>query len=120
MFEPDFSKHPAGLIPVIVQDFQTGEILMQAYMNREAWLKTIETKIATYWSRSRQELWVKGATSGHIQHIKEILVDCDDDCLVLQVQAVGGIACHTGHRSCFYRRFSFESGMPENIDDQNP
>jgi phosphoribosyl-AMP cyclohydrolase len=101
--EIDFKKG-IGLVPVIVQDHETGEVLMLAYMNQRAWLKTLETGKATYWSRSRNELWVKGETSGHVQIVKEILVDCDADTLLLKVQQVGGAACHTGYRSCFYTR----------------
>jgi len=101
--EIDFGKGD-GLVPVIVQDDETGEVLMLAYMSREAWLKTLETGKATYWSRSRNELWVKGETSGHVQLVKEILVDCDSDTLLLKVHQVGGAACHTGYKSCFYRR----------------
>ena len=103
MVEIDFKKGD-GLVPVIVQDHETGEVLMLAYMNQNAWLKTLETGKATYWSRSRSELWVKGETSGHVQIVKEILVDCDSDTLLLKVQQVGGAASHTGYRSCFYRR----------------
>jgi phosphoribosyl-AMP cyclohydrolase len=101
--EIDFKKG-IGLVPVIVQDHETGEVLMLAYMNQRAWLKTLETGKATYWSRSRNELWVKGEKSGHVQIVKEILVDCDADTLLLKVQQVGGAACHTGYRSCFYTR----------------
>jgi phosphoribosyl-AMP cyclohydrolase len=101
--EIDFGKGD-GLVPVIVQDDETGEVLMLAYMSREAWLKTLETGKATYWSRSRNELWVKGETSGHVQLVKEILVDCDSDTLLLKVHQIGGAACHTGYKSCFYRR----------------
>ncbi len=103
MVEIDFEKGK-GLLPVIVQDYETGEVLMLAYMNRKAWLKTLETGKATYWSRSRNELWVKGETSGHVQVVKEILVDCDSDTLLLKVQQIGGAACHTGYKSCFYRK----------------
>ncbi len=103
MVKIDFEKGD-GLVPVIVQDDKSGEVLMLAYMNREAWLKTLETGKATYWSRSRNELWVKGETSGHVQIVREILVDCDSDTLLLKVSQVGGAACHTGYRSCFYRR----------------
>lgn len=103
MVEIDFGKGD-GLVPVIVQDDETGEVLMLAYMSREAWLKTLETGKATYWSRSRNELWVKGETSGHVQLVKEILVDCDSDTLLLKVHQIGGAACHTGYKSCFYRR----------------
>jgi len=101
--EIDFEKGK-GLLPVIVQEDETGEVLMLAYMNREAWLKTLETGKATYWSRSRNELWVKGETSGHIQIVKEILVDCDSDTILLKVHQIGGAACHTGYKSCFYRK----------------
>ena len=103
MVEIDFEKGK-GLLPVIVQDYETGEVLMLAYMNRKAWLKTLETGKATYWSRSRNELWVKGETSGHFQIVKEILVDCDSDTLLLKVRQIGGAACHTGYKSCFYRK----------------
>lgn len=103
MIEIDFKKGD-GLVPVIVQDHETGEVLMLAYMNQRAWLKTLETSQATYWSRSRNELWVKGETSGHVQIVKEILVDCDADTLLLKVHQIGGAACHTGYRSCFYTR----------------
>jgi phosphoribosyl-AMP cyclohydrolase len=103
MVEIDFEKGD-GLVPVIVQDDDTKEVLMLAYMNRKAWSKTLETGKATYWSRSRNELWVKGETSGHVQIVKEILVDCDSDTLLLKVQQIGGAACHTGYKSCFYRK----------------
>ncbi len=103
MIEIDFEKG-SGLVPVVVQDAETGEVLMLAYMNRDAWLKTRETGKATYWSRSRNELWVKGETSGHIQHVEEVFVDCDSDTVLLKVRQAGGAACHTGYRSCFFRR----------------
>ena len=103
MIEINFEKG-SGLVPVVVQDVDTGEVLMLAYMNRDAWLKTRRTGKATYWSRSRNELWVKGETSGHIQHVEEILLDCDSDTVLLKVRQTGGAACHTGYRSCFYRR----------------
>ncbi len=93
-----------GLIPAIAQDAATGEVLMLAFMNEAAWEKTLETGIATYWSRSRNELWVKGGTSGNIQKVREIRVDCDDDTVLLKVEQVGGAACHTGHRSCFHKK----------------
>ena len=93
-----------GLIPTIVQDFETGEILMLAFMNEEAWQETVNTGRATYWSRTRQELWVKGQTSGNVQLIKEIRIDCDDDTVLLKVEQVGGAACHTGYRSCFFKK----------------
>ena len=104
MFELDFSKSADGLIPAIAQDWQTGDVLMLAYINRESWNKTLETGVATYWTRSRQKLWVKGESSGHIQKIKEILVDCDLDTVVFKVEQVGGAACHEGYRSCFFRK----------------
>jgi len=102
MEQPDFKKMN-GLVPAIVQDHNTGEVLMMAYMNQEAWEATLNTGKATYWSRSRQELWVKGLTSGHIQLVKGVFIDCDNDTILLKVEQVGGIACHTGERSCFYK-----------------
>jgi phosphoribosyl-AMP cyclohydrolase len=93
-----------GLIPAIVQDYETGEVLMLAFMNKEAWQETLETGKATFWSRTRQELWVKGKTSGHVQLVKEIRVDCDDDTVLLKVEQVGGAACHTGYASCFFKK----------------
>ncbi|MFN7017913.1 MAG: phosphoribosyl-AMP cyclohydrolase [Fimbriimonadales bacterium] len=91
-----------GLVPAIVQDAQNGQVLMLAYMNRESLRRTVETGLCTYWSRSRQQFWVKGETSGHVQRVKRILVDCDADAVLIQVEQVG-VACHTGHRSCFFR-----------------
>ncbi|MFH1075594.1 MAG: phosphoribosyl-AMP cyclohydrolase [Pseudomonadota bacterium] len=93
-----------GLIPAVVQDASSGEVLMLAFMNEEAWLETLKTGKATYWSRSRQEIWVKGGSSGNIQLVKEICVDCDSDTVLLKVEQVGGAACHTGYRSCFYQK----------------
>ncbi len=93
-----------GLIPAIVQDSDTGDVLMLAFMNEAAWRHTLETGLATYYSRSRDTLWVKGKTSGHVQKVKEICVDCDDDTVLLKVEQVGGAACHTGYRSCFYKK----------------
>jgi len=103
MIKLDFSKTD-GLIPAIAQDYQTGEILMLAYMNQEAWETTLSTGKATYYSRSRQELWVKGKTSGNMQIVKEIRIDCDDDTILLKVDQIGGAACHTGHKSCFHKQ----------------
>lgn len=94
------------MIPVVVQDEGSGEVLMLAYMNEEAWLKTLATGKAHYWSRSRKSLWLKGETSGHVQWVSEIRLDCDDDTLLLKVRQVGGAACHTGYRSCFYRKWA--------------
>ena len=96
-----------GLIPAVVQDYNDGAILMVAYMNAESFEKTLKTKKATYWSRSRQKFWIKGEESGNIQKVKEIYYDCDADCILLKVIQVGGSACHTGYRSCFYRKLSF-------------
>jgi len=108
MIRLDFEKC-GGLIPAIVQDYKTNEVLMLAYMNEVSWQKTLETRKATYWSRTRNELWVKGATSGHVQLVKEILVDCDNDTILLKVEQIGGAACHTGHRSCFHKRVEEDS-----------
>lgn len=109
----DFDKGN-GLIPAIVQDVATNDVLMLAYMNRESWEKTLETKKATYWSRSRKTLWTKGESSGNVQIVKEVRIDCDNDTILLKVEQVGGAACHTGYRSCFYRRMS---GDRLEIDD---
>lgn len=101
--KPDFSKQN-GLLPAIAQSAADGRVLMLAYMNELAWDKTIETGKAHYWSRSRQKLWCKGEESGNVQLVREIRVDCDLDTILLQVEQVGGAACHTGHESCFHRR----------------
>ncbi len=103
MIELDYKK-TGGMIPAIAQDFATGEILMLAYMNEEAFEATLSSGNATYYSRSRQTLWVKGETSGNVQRVKEIRIDCDDDTVLLKVEQIGGAACHTGHRSCFYKK----------------
>ena len=92
-----------GLVPAIAQDHETGEVLMVAWMNREALRLTGEQQCAVYWSRSRRKLWFKGEESGHRQRLREIRVDCDADVVLLQVEQVGGIACHTGRRRCFFR-----------------
>lgn len=91
-----------GLVPVIAQDAESGRILMMAWMNRETLAMTAEKNEAVYWSRSRQKIWHKGETSGHTQKVKSIRLDCDADVIVLQVEQLGGIACHTGRESCFY------------------
>ncbi len=109
MISLNFTKTPDGLLPAIVQDHQTNEILMLAYINKQAWEKTLETGQAHYWSRSRNKLWLKGETSGHVQKIHQILVDCDDDTVVYKVEQLGGAACHTGHRSCFFRQLQGDS-----------
>ncbi len=98
----DFSKLD-GLVPAIIQDYKTNEVLMVGFMNEEAWKKTLETRKAHYYSRSRNKLWMKGEESGNIQEVKQILVDCDDDTVLLKVKQVGDAACHTGYRTCFYR-----------------
>ncbi|MDR2549338.1 MAG: phosphoribosyl-AMP cyclohydrolase [Desulfobulbus sp.] len=109
MIELNFAKTVDGLLPAVVQDFKTDEVLMLAYINRLAWEKTLTTGRAHYWSRSRSSLWLKGETSGNVQLIKEILVDCDQDTVVYKVEQLGGAACHTGYRSCFYRKVEGDS-----------
>ncbi|MDC0135205.1 phosphoribosyl-AMP cyclohydrolase [Sulfitobacter sp.] len=105
-FDPTTLKYnEQGLIPAIAQDHETGEILMVAWMNAESLLRTLESRQVTYWSRSRQEFWAKGATSGHVQTLKGMRIDCDRDCIVMQVVQIGA-ACHTGARSCFYTEIS--------------
>jgi len=99
----DFQKGD-GLVPVIVQDYRSREVLMVAYMNQEAWEKTKKTGKAHYYSRSRQGLWFKGEESGHFQEVKDAFIDCDHDTLLLQVRQIGGAACHEGYRSCFFRK----------------
>ena len=101
--EPDFDKGD-GLVPVIAQDAESGEVLMLAYMNREAWEKTCETGTVTYYSRSRDKLWVKGESSGNTQEVRDIRIDCDLDTVVIKVHQHGGAACHEGYRSCFFRQ----------------
>jgi len=103
-FTPDFTKGD-GLIPVIAQSLSTGEVLMLAYMNEAAYQKTLETGEAHFWSRSRNSLWHKGGTSGHVQKVHAIRLDCDSDTLLLLVDQVGNAACHEGYRSCFYREW---------------
>ena len=98
----DFKLNGDGMLPVVVQDYKTQEVLMAAYMNQEAFETTVRSGRMTYWSRSRQQLWVKGLTSGHFQYVKELCIDCDNDTLLAKVAQVGA-ACHTGNRSCFYR-----------------
>lgn len=93
-----------GLIPAIAQDWQTGEVLMLAWMDRDALQLTIDKGQVVYWSRSRQALWRKGEVSGHVQHLKELRIDCDADTVLMKVEQIGGIACHTGRRGCFYQQ----------------
>ena len=100
----EISWNEQGLIPVIAQDWQTGEVLMLAWMNHDALQLTISEGRAIYWSRSRQALWRKGEESGHVQYLKELRIDCDADTVLIKVEQIGGIACHTGRRHCFFQR----------------
>ncbi|MCK6388031.1 phosphoribosyl-AMP cyclohydrolase [Zoogloea sp.] len=104
-----------GLIPAIAQDAETGDVLMFAWMNREALARTAETGEAVYFSRSRGKLWHKGEESGHTQKIREIRIDCDNDVVLLKIEQVGGIACHTGRRSCFFQKY-FADGRWEAVE----
>jgi len=99
----DFSKGE-GLLPAIVQDHASGKVLMLAYINEASWERTLETGEAHYWSRTRREIWHKGGTSGHVQKIREIYADCDNDTVLFRVDQVGGAACHTGYESCFHQK----------------
>ena len=99
----DFSKG-RGLLPAIAQDHETGKVLMLAYINEASWQKTLETGEAHYWSRTRREIWHKGGTSGHVQKIREIYADCDNDTVLFRVDQIGGAACHTGYETCFHQR----------------
>jgi phosphoribosyl-AMP cyclohydrolase len=99
-----------GLVPAIAQDAQSGRILMFAWMNREALAETVRLGEAVYWSRSRGRLWRKGEESGHVQKVRALRLDCDDDALLLEVEQVGGIACHTGRQSCFFQRYESAHG----------
>lgn len=99
----DFEKS-GGLVPAIAQDHATGEVLMMAWMNRDAFEETVRTHRAVYFSRSRNKLWRKGEESGNVQEVKEILLDCDNDTILLKVHQIGGAACHEGFKSCFFRR----------------
>ncbi len=110
MIDLDFDKGD-GLLPAVVQDHASGRVLMLAYINEASWRKTLETGEAHYWSRSRNELWHKGGTSGHVQKVRNVFVDCDDDTVLLQVEQVGGAACHTGYESCFFRKVTPEGGL---------
>lgn len=116
----EFKLNSDGMVPVIVQDYQTDEVLMMAYMNEEAYNTTLQTGKMTYWSRSRQELWIKGATSGHFQYVKELLVDCDYDTILAKVSQTGA-ACHTGNRSCFFQdiaRKDYNNSNPLKVFEQ--
>lgn len=100
-----------GLVPVIAQEHDTGDVVMFAWMNREALQLSSETKQAVYWSRSRNRLWRKGEESGHVQKIHEIRLDCDEDVVLLKIEQVGGIACHTGRHSCFFKKLENENWL---------
>ena len=113
---PDFGQ--TDLIPVIAQDFQTGDVLMLAYMNDQAYAETLKTGRVCYYSRSRQKLWRKGEESGNVQEVKEIYFDCDADTLLVKVHQRGGAACHDGYRSCFYRRVDPSSGLVETVGER--
>ena len=115
MLNLDFEK-TGGLIPAIVQNYETGEVLMLAYINKEAWETTLSTGKATYFSRSRQKLWIKGETSGNMQIVREIRIDCDDDTVLFKVEQIGGAACHKGYRSCFYKKI--EDGTVEVTEER--
>ena len=93
-----------GLVPAVIQDAKDGTVLMVGYMNTESLRRTLRLKKSVFWSRSRQEYWLKGESSGNVQRVKEIRLDCDGDCLLVKVEQIGKAACHTGHRSCFYRK----------------
>lgn len=99
-----------GLVPAVAQDAASGEVLMLAWMNRESLARTVESGEAVYWSRSRRSLWKKGETSGHVQRVLEIRLDCDADTVLLRVESVAGIACHTGRRRCFFQRLEGAAG----------
>ena len=109
-----------GLVPVIAQEFGTGKVLMFAWMNREALLLTDDTKQAVYWSRSRNKLWRKGEESGHTQKVHEIRVDCDEDVILLIVEQIGGIACHTGRHSCFFKKLEHGNWLIDQPIIKNP
>jgi phosphoribosyl-AMP cyclohydrolase len=106
-----------GLLPVIAQDWKSGQVLMLAYMNEEAWEKTLTTGKVHYWSRSRNELWFKGESSGHVQVVKEIFIDCDGDTILLKVEQLGRGACHTGYKSCFFQKVG-EKGAIEIVGEK--
>jgi phosphoribosyl-AMP cyclohydrolase len=109
-----------GLVPAIAQDAATGRVLMVAWMNREALSETAATGAAVYWSRSRRKLWRKGEESGHIQRVKELRLDCDEDVILLFIEQVGGIACHTGRERCFFRRLDGDSWVETDPVLKNP
>ncbi len=109
-----------GLVPAIAQDYKTGKVLMFAWMNREALLLTDDTKQTVYWSRSRNKLWRKGEESGHVQKVHEIRVDCDEDVILLIVEQIGGIACHTGRHNCFFKKLEQGNWLIDQPIIKNP
>ena len=111
----DFVKS-GGLVPAIAQDAESGQVLMMAWMNQEAFDETVRTGRAVYWSRSRGKLWRKGEESGHVQEVREILIDCDADTILLKVNQIGGAACHEGYASCFFRQL--ENGKLKTIGER--
>ncbi|MBW3539271.1 MAG: phosphoribosyl-AMP cyclohydrolase [Planctomycetes bacterium] len=113
---PDFDR--TELIPAIAQDDDTGDVLMLAWMNREAWQETLRTGRVCYWSRSRKKLWRKGEESGNVQEVRELLFDCDADTLLIKVHQVGGAACHEGYRSCFFRRLDPNTGEATTVGER--
>ncbi len=113
---PDFEKSP--LLPAIAQDAETGVVLMLAWMNADAWAETLRTREVCYFSRSRRQLWRKGETSGHVQHLRQVFYDCDADTILLKVEQVGGAACHEGYASCFFREIDPETGAPTVIAER--
>ena len=127
-FSQQLKWNEQGLVPAIAQDWQTGEVLMLAWMNLEALELTVREERAICWSRSRNALWRKGEESGHVQHLKELRIDCDADTVLMKVEQVGGIACHTGRRNCFYRKLEGDQWQttepviksPEEIYRKNP
>jgi phosphoribosyl-AMP cyclohydrolase len=109
-----------GLVPVIAQEHGSGRVLMFAWMNREALMLTSQTKQAVYWSRSRNKLWRKGEESGHVQHVHEIRLDCDEDVILIEVEQVGGIACHTGRHNCFFKKLDQDQWLVDQPVIKNP
>lgn len=120
MVQLDFDKSADGLLPAIVQDEQTGDVLMLAYINKMAWDRTLQTGKAHFWSRSRNSLWLKGETSGYVQLIKGIFVDCDQDTVIFKVKQLGGAACHKGYHSCFYRHVKNGELVNDSVPVFNP
>jgi phosphoribosyl-AMP cyclohydrolase len=114
MVELDFDKC-GGLVPAIAQDYLSGEVLMLAYVNPESWALTLATGLAHYWSRSRNRLWKKGESSGNVQEVREVRVDCDRDTVLLKVRQAGEAACHTGYRSCFHRRLEGDELVTDGV-----